>query len=112
MGDSESFYRPGDKSPSNRNGTIHNHSHWRKLVTSKRPYSKMEAKTVGIWICDTLGITSALLGWVNNLDNVKSTILFIMGLIYFLVRTYFFIVEKNIAIRKARFEQKQREKTV
>lgn len=72
----------------------------------------MEAKTIGVWICDALGITSALLGWVNNLDNVKSTILFIMGMIYFGVRTYFFIVEKNIAIRKARFEQKQREKTV
>lgn len=72
----------------------------------------MEAKTVGIWICDTLGITSALLGWVNNLDNVKSTILFIMGVIYFGVRTYFFIMEKSINLKMKRFELKQKEKQV
>lgn len=68
----------------------------------------MEAKTIGIWICDALGITSAMLGWVNNLDNIKSTILFIMGVIYFGVRTYYFIREKDISLQKAKLDLKKR----
>lgn len=108
MGNDKSFHEFGDKSPGRSNGRVPNHSHWTEFITSKRPYSEME-KSITIWICDGLGITSAMLGWINNLDNVKSTILFILGTIYFMVRIYFMIMERSAALRKERFEQRQRE---
>lgn len=60
-------------------------------------------------LCDILGVSSAILGWISNIDNVKSAIMFILGTIYIGARTYFYIRRQLILIRKESWEQKQRE---
>lgn len=57
------------------------------------------------WIlADILGIPIWIMGIVANFDNVKSTVLFIVGLIYLGVRVYFYFVQKSQAVREKEIE--------
>lgn len=44
---------------------------------------------------DLVGLPAYLLGFVFNLDNTKSTILFILGLIYAMIKVYYIRIEKE-----------------
>lgn len=71
---------------------------------------KMAQFKIAWLIADLLGFSSAFLGWINNLDNVKSAVLFIIGSVYMMARTYFYIRRGNNQIRKEKWEQGEREK--
>jgi uncharacterized membrane protein YfcA len=53
---------------------------------------------------DMLGIPGAILGIIANLDNIKSTILAVLLIIYFMIRLYYLFVEKKQAARKRDYE--------
>jgi hypothetical protein len=72
-------------------------------------HKRMAQIKLGLWICDILGISSTVLGFLTNIDNIKSAILFILGAIYLSARAYFYIRLKDIQVRKELWEQKQRE---
>lgn len=55
------------------------------------------------WIINLIGIPAAVFGYISNPDNIKSTILFIFGLSFIMLRGYFFFVERR---------QRQREKEI
>ncbi len=58
---------------------------------------------------DWLGIPGAILGIVNNLDNIKSAILAILLIMYFMIRIYYLVVEKKQAAKKREYELKHLE---
>ena len=82
-----------------------------------------EIKIIGKWLADFLGVSSFFLGWFSNLDNVKSTILFIVGLVYLMVRLFFLIkkwywnihkeqqeaVMRDLEIKRHRNQEKEKE---
>lgn len=51
-------------------------------------------------IADILGIPIWMIGIVSNMDNIRSAILFILGLMYVMTRMYFFVIQKKQAIRE------------
>jgi hypothetical protein len=55
-------------------------------------------------LCDMLGIPVAFLGIISNMDNIRSTILFIVGLIYIMTRLYFFVIQRGQAVRQKEIE--------
>lgn len=71
---------------------------------------KMVQVKIGWVIADFLGFSSAFLGWINNLDNVKSAVLFVLGAIYMSARTYFYIRKGMHEIRKQDWEDEDRKK--
>lgn len=64
---------------------------------------KMGAK-LGWMIADFLGIPAYMLGVYFNFDNVKSAILFIVGLIYVMIRAYYYAIQKNQSVREKELE--------
>lgn len=69
----------------------------------------VQTKVIAWLIADVLGFSTAFIGWINNLDNVKSAIMFILGVIYLGARTYFYIRRGMNLLRKERWEQDERE---
>jgi hypothetical protein len=72
-------------------------------------YYHGEKKTMAnaklVWmLMDFLGIPLTLLGIIANLDNVKSAILAILGIIYLMVRIYFYVIQKQQAVREKEYE--------
>lgn len=53
-----------------------------------------------VWLADLLGISTTLLGFISNIDNVKSAILFILALTYMMFRIYFYVVQRKQAVRE------------
>ena len=56
-------------------------------------------------IADLFGFSAAFLGWINNLDTVKSTLLFIVGFTYTLARLYFYVRKGLHEIKKQEREE-------
>lgn len=54
-------------------------------------------------------VLTYILGWASNLDNVKSTILFIVGLLMALIRFYFWIIAAQQRRRIRELEIKEKE---
>jgi hypothetical protein len=79
-------------------------------VRDSRRIRMAQIKIGLIWICDILGISSTILGWVSNIDNVRSAVLFILGTIYLGGRIYYSFRKWDLQIRKELWEQKEREK--
>lgn len=50
-------------------------------------------------LADLLGIPFYLMGIVENMGNIRSAILFIVGLTYIMFRMYFFVVQRRQAVR-------------
>lgn len=67
------------------------------------------AVKIGWLIVDWLGIPLSLLGIYLNLDNVKSAIIAILAIIYLMLRTYFYFVQKKQAIREKEYDLWHRE---
>jgi len=64
-----------------------------------------EKKTMGqvklVWILiDFLGVPLSLFGFIVNIDNIKSSIIAILAMIYLMCRVYFYIVQKKQAVRE------------
>lgn len=73
-------------------------------VTTLKNTERMVLNKLAWLIFDVFGIPTVLLGILNNLDNVKSVILIILGSIYLMIRTYFYFIQKNQAVRKEEIE--------
>lgn len=50
-------------------------------------------------LADLLGIPFYLLGIAENFGNIRSAILFIVGLTYIMFRMYFYVIQRRQAIR-------------
>lgn len=59
---------------------------------------------IGWLIADWLGIPLSLLGIVVNIDNIKSTVIALIAIIYLMIRTYFYFVQKQQAVREKEIE--------
>lgn len=70
----------------------------------------VEGKAIALFFGDVFGFSFAFLGWLNNLDNVKSAVMFILGSAYIGARLYFYIRRQLILLRKEKWEQDEREK--
>jgi hypothetical protein len=110
MGNSRNSNQMGHQSSKGGDIVFPGSNNWRGNLTTKRPHRRMETKSIILAFCDLLGISTAFLGWINNIDNIKSNILFGVGLAYFLVRLYFYFRRQKVALRKEEFEQNAREK--
>lgn len=51
-------------------------------------------------LCDMLGIPVTVLGIWANIDNIKSTVLFILALTYVMFRLYYYAIQKQQAVRE------------
>lgn len=73
-------------------------------IDMQLPYIKRVFKMATLkWsliIADILGIPIWMIGIVSNMDNIRSAILFILGLMYVMTRMYFFVIQKKQAIRE------------
>lgn len=65
----------------------------------KRTIKMVHAKIYWL-IADVIGIPSTILGILLNLDNIKSTILFIVALIWGMVRIYFHFKDRSQRVRE------------
>lgn len=58
-----------------------------------------------MWILlDFIGLPTAVYGFILNMDNVKSSVIGLLAIIYLMCRIYFYVVEKKQAVRKKEFE--------
>lgn len=69
----------------------------------------MGAKFLILRVLDILGVSWGALSIFTVINNTKEAILFIIALIYAMVRIYFTIRFNQNRDRKERFEQRQRE---
>lgn len=83
--------------------SIYNHGVHLQLPYYKRVIEMAQVKWALI-ICDMLGISATLMGIFANLENVKSTVLFFLALIFLMLRLYFFVVQRRQAIREKDLE--------
>jgi hypothetical protein len=67
------------------------------------------------WLGNILGIGTAILGFLSNIDNVKSAILFLVGLTFLMFRTYYSVIkwrqevrEKEIALWHQEMDKQER----
>lgn len=70
---------------------------------------KMAQIKMALLLADILGFSSFFLGWVSNIDSVKSAVLFILGSIYLMIRTYYYFVHNKNKARRDQWEQQMRE---
>lgn len=57
-----------------------------------------------------LGIPVYILGFFANLDNIKSAILFLLGLIYMMIQIYFNVIWAKQKTRMRELDIQQKEK--
>lgn len=74
-----------------------------QLHNYKRSLRMAQIKWAWI-ICDMLGIPVTVLGILANIDNVRSTILFMIALSYALPRCYFDIIARRQRTREKEIE--------
>jgi hypothetical protein len=98
MADSSFNNRLGDKRRTGGGGTVYSSFSTVQLPNVKRA-NKMGAK-IGWLIADWIGIPLSLLGIVINMDNVKSTVIALLAMIYLMLRIYFYFVQKQQAVRE------------
>lgn len=66
---------------------------------------KTMAQVKLVWILiDFLGIPLTLLGFIFNLDNVKSAIIAVLAIIYLMFRMYYYVIQKKQSIREKDIE--------
>lgn len=79
------------------------------LHNSLQRATKMaEAKLAAI-ILNIIGIPLCFLAFIQNLDNVKSAVLFICALCFILIRMYFFVIWAKQKTRKNELENEKSE---
>lgn len=70
-----------------------------QLFNFKRVNKMAQIKLLWV-LADLLGISSVILGIVDNFDSIRSVILFIIALSYLLFRIYFYVIKSKQAVRK------------
>lgn len=70
-----------------------------------RTTQKMAQIKLAIILADLLGFSTFILGWIVNMDNVKSAVVFIVGLIYAMVRVYFTVVHNKNRKKREEWDQ-------
>lgn len=60
-------------------------------------------------IADIIGIPMTILGFILNIDNVKSAFIAIIVIIYLMIRLYYYVVQKKQAVRQKEIELKSQE---
>ncbi len=75
----------------------------------QRVFKMAETKLAAI-ILNLLGIPLCFIAFIRNIDNVKSSIIFLLALTFLLVRLYFFVVWAKQKTRKNELELRRMEK--
>jgi predicted membrane channel-forming protein YqfA (hemolysin III family) len=70
-----------------------------QLYDFKRLHKMAQIKLMWL-VCDILGVPVTILGIIANMDNIKSLILFLLGIIYLCARGYYFIKQKEQEVKK------------
>src|SRR6187431_3283701 len=70
---------------------------------------RMAFTKLGWFILDCFGFSTAFLGFITNLDNIKSAILAILGIVYMGVRMFYYIKQKEQALREKEYDLWDRE---
>lgn len=92
-----------------RNGhTVLGNANGLSVLTGNRSKKMLETAAIKWMIADLIGGTFVLLGIVNNFDNIKSLILFILGAIYMGVRIYYTIIKNEQARREKEMDLQDR----
>lgn len=78
---------------------IHSLGFSMQLFNPKRVNKMAQIKLVWL-LADMLGISSLILGIIDNFDSIRSVILFILALSYIMFRIYFYVVKSKQAVRK------------
>lgn len=82
---------------------IHSLGFSMQLFNFKRVNKMAQIKLLWV-LADMLGISSVILGIIDNFDSVRSVILFILALSYLGFRIYFFVIKSKQAVRKSDLE--------
>jgi hypothetical protein len=57
------------------------------------------AKMIWLW-CDIIGIPGSVYAFILNLDNVKSSIIALLMIVYLMLRIYYYAVQKRQSVRE------------
>lgn len=76
--------------------------------TIQRTTKMAEAKIAAI-ILNLIGIPLCFVAFIQNLDNVKSAVLFICALCFILIRMYFFVIWAKQKTKKNELENERSE---
>lgn len=110
MGNNELFYRDNDEQ---RNGSSYRfHSSHRNMSVLVHKGLKMAESKALILLFNILWPPLYFIAWFSNLDNIKSTILFIVALVMGMVRFYFWVIRTKQNNRLKELEIMEREKEV
>lgn len=60
-------------------------------------------------VADILGIPIYVVGFIANLDNIRSAILFLVALTWAMFRLYYFVVQRKQAVRDKELDLWQKE---
>jgi hypothetical protein len=68
---------------------------------------KTMAQAKMLWlICDIIGIPVSIYGFIINIDNIKSSVIALLVIIYLMVRLYFYVIQKKQAVKQKDIELK------
>lgn len=99
MANSEFRLKSGYKQRKSNRLSIHHTGNALQLPGFKRYMDMAEIKWTLSLIANIIGVPLYIGGILSNLDNVKSSILFLIALIFGMAKTYFYIVQKRQAVR-------------
>lgn len=68
-----------------------------------------ETKIAAIFL-NLIGIPVSIVAFITNIDNVKSAVLFIVALIFFMFKIYFYVIWAKQKTRKNELELRRMEK--
>ena len=72
--------------------------------------NKMAESKIALFILNMLLPPMYIYAFIVNIDNIKSTILFILALIFSCVRFYFYVIKEKQMTRKRDMELEQQAK--
>lgn len=82
---------------------FYNNSNDMQLLNIKRVNKMAQVKLMWL-LCDFFGIPITLMGIISNIDNIKSAILAVLSVAYLCVRGYYYIKQKEQALRDKDFD--------
>lgn len=70
----------------------------------------MEAAKIGWFLLSYMvGVPLYIYAFIRNIESVKSTVLFILAVIFLLVRMYYYVKKNNQALREKEYDLWERE---
>lgn len=98
MGNNDFYNGVGRKQQAGDRMAIYPISYALQLPYLKRIIRMAQIKWALI-LADLLGVPFYLMGIAENMGNVRSAILFIVGLTYIMFRMYFYVIQRRQAVR-------------